>query len=232
MVDTYRGQIRIRAWPRKRGKPKSEAVRAQNAWFKGANKLAKVVEPLQQNLAIAMTKGTGLYPRDLLLRQMAGGTYTMLQPGGREIIPRRLFREKKMFQGVILEFTATQNLPGLVNTILVWPLPVIDTLSFWSAGNPTRITIPAGIEAVEFTGGWADVSGGPVTGMQTSFRKNGTEYTRAGTTGTGSPAMTIARGPTPVALGDFFEMAVRPNLAQVAAGDTRTFFTLNVLQAT
>ncbi len=231
MVDTFRGQLRVRAWPRKRGTPKSEAVRDQNAWFKGANQLAKRVEPTQQNLAIRMTKGTGLYPRDLLLRQMAGGIYDVIRSDGRAIQARKRFRETVMFQGVILELAAPQALPALTRTTFTWPLPVLDTLGFWNAGAPTRITIPAGVEIVAFTGGWADVSAGPGAGMATQIFKNGAFFAKAATTNTGSPAMVIARGATPVIAGDFFELNVLPNLAQLAAGDTRTFFTLNVLQA-
>lgn len=232
MVDTFRGQIRIRKWPRKRGRSKSEAVRDQNAWFKGANQLAKIVEPTQQNLAIVMTQGTGLYPRDLLLRQMAGGIYDIITPEGRNILPAKRFRETVMFQGLILENNTPQTIPISSTTILTWPLPVLDTLGFWNAGFPTRITIPDGIEIVEFTAGWRGITNVGASLSIPLLLRNGISINRQEVNSSGAPATNLVRGPLPVVAGDFFEFALFLNKANTTFGDLRTFFTMNVLQAT
>ena len=75
MVDTVRGVVRIRAWPKKRGPPKSENQKFWVDWFTQANLLAKYADPIQQVRAMEMTKGSGLYPRDVLLMAMRGSLY-------------------------------------------------------------------------------------------------------------------------------------------------------------
>lgn len=76
MVDTVRGVLRVRKWPRKRGTPKSALQRWWNDWFRQANLLAKYADPMSQARAIELTKGSGLYPRDVLLKAMRGTLYT------------------------------------------------------------------------------------------------------------------------------------------------------------
>ncbi len=75
MIDTFRGVVRIRKWPKKRGPPKSEAQRFWVDWFKQANHLAKYADPLTQIAAIELTRGTGWYPRDVILKAMRGRLY-------------------------------------------------------------------------------------------------------------------------------------------------------------
>ena len=75
MVDVVRGTIRVRKWPKKRGKPRSEAQRFWVDWFKQANLLAKYADAASQTRAIEATKGSGWYPRDVLLKAMRGRLY-------------------------------------------------------------------------------------------------------------------------------------------------------------
>lgn len=75
MIDTVRGVLRVRKWPKKRGPPKSAKQRFWVDWFIQANLLAKYADGMSQARAIAMTKGTGLYPRDVLLSAMRGRLY-------------------------------------------------------------------------------------------------------------------------------------------------------------
>lgn len=232
MVDTFRGQIRVRKWPRKRGEPKSQVTRDQNTWFKQANELARQVEPTQMNLAIAMTKGTGLYPRDLLLRQMAGGIYHIILADGTSPEHRRYFREAKMFQGAILELDADQALPAGVWTTIVWPLPILDTAGFWNAGQPTRLTIPAGIEVIALSAGWLSTTNIGAPDNAARFLRAGVEEARNQHKAAGFGAMTPSKGAIVVTPGDYFEFAIFTAAAATTEGDRRTFFNLDVLQAT
>ena len=75
MIDTVRGVLRVRKWPKKRGTPKSALQRWWIDWFTQANLLAKYADGLSQAGAIALTKGSGLYPRDVLLAAMRGRLY-------------------------------------------------------------------------------------------------------------------------------------------------------------
>ncbi len=231
VVDTYRGQIRVRSWPKKRGRPKSQAVRDQNEWFAGANRLAKHVDAAEQNLAIAMTLGTGLYPRDLLLRQMAGGMYEIINAEGRLIEPRRYFRETKVFQGAILELAAHQTLVTNVFTPISFPLPVLDTAGFWNVAAPTLLTIPAGINVVKIDGGWNGVLSTPNRRQIVGIFKNGAFFRLQDGFAVSTPAQTIGSAAIAVVAGDTFELQCRCAIFQQAFGPVRTFMSLTVLDA-
>lgn len=231
MVDTYRGQLRVRSWPRKRGPSKSQTVRDQNDWFKGANQLAKQAEPTQMAMAIEMTLGTGLYPRDILLRQMSGGMWELIREDGVKLETRRPFREEIMFQGVSQELDVDFVMtPGLHN-IIPWSLPLLDTASFWNVAAPTRLTIPAGIEVVSFTGGWTGKTNTGVARVIIVIWKNGVIMATFASQDNGTPAMTIDKGAFPVVAGDYFEMSAFCTGGQSALAGPGTFFTLNVEQA-
>ena len=82
MVDTVRGVLRVRKWPRKYGKPRSALQAWWIDWFKQANKLAQYADGMTQARAIAMTKGSGLYPRDVMLKAMRGRLYVWADETG------------------------------------------------------------------------------------------------------------------------------------------------------
>jgi hypothetical protein len=66
------------------------------------------------------------------------------------------------FRGALLNLTATKPVPSAVDTALPWDGVVYDSEGFWSSGNPTRITIPAGISKARFKGNilWGFGGGG------------------------------------------------------------------------
>lgn len=75
MVDTVRGVLRVRSWPKKPGPPKSAKQRFWIDWFTQANRLAKYVDAASAIRAIDLTAKSGLYPRDVLLAAMRGRLY-------------------------------------------------------------------------------------------------------------------------------------------------------------
>jgi len=75
MIDTVRGVLRVRKWPKKRGTPKSPLQLWWIDWFRQANLLAKYVDAHSARRAIEITKGMGMYPRDVLLSAMRGRLY-------------------------------------------------------------------------------------------------------------------------------------------------------------
>jgi len=82
MVDTFRGTIRVRKWPKKRGPPKSDAQKFWVDWFKQANFLAKYASDMDVKEAMEITAGTGLYPRDVILQAMRGRLYWWVDENG------------------------------------------------------------------------------------------------------------------------------------------------------
>ncbi len=75
MIDSFRGVLRVRKWPKKRGTPRSALQRWWVDWFVQANLLAKYADPMSQARAIEMSKDSGMYPRDVLLKAMRGRLY-------------------------------------------------------------------------------------------------------------------------------------------------------------
>lgn len=82
MIDVVRGVLRVRKWPARRGKPRSAAQRFWVDWFKQANLLAKYADGYSMARAIELTRKTGLYPRDILLKAMRGRLYTWVDETG------------------------------------------------------------------------------------------------------------------------------------------------------
>jgi len=82
MIDTVRGVLRVRKWPKKRGPPRSAAQRFWVDWFTQANRLAHYVDGMAQVRAIEMTKLSGMYPRDVLLKAMRGRLYSLVDQNG------------------------------------------------------------------------------------------------------------------------------------------------------
>lgn len=188
------------------------------------------VEPTQTALAIAMTKGTGLYPRDLLMRQMSGGIYDIFDENGRNYQVRQRFTETVVFQGVILELTASLSLPSGVGVFPDWPLPVLDTAGFWDLLNPKFITIPAGINVVEL------FAGATTTGTTALFEAAifaAVLPLPAESTGQGFNvnAKNAITGPITVNPGDQFRVRFTSSNANATRTDRRAFFALNVLDA-
>ncbi len=82
MIDTVRGVLRVRRWPKKTGTPKSETQLWWIDWFRQANLLAKYADGMSQVRAKQMTKGSGMYPRDVLLKAMRGRLYFWIDQDG------------------------------------------------------------------------------------------------------------------------------------------------------
>jgi len=87
MVDTVRGVLRVRKWPRKRGKPTHATTIFWNEWFTEANLLTKYVDAATMRRAIQMTTGTPQYPRDVILAAMRGRLYSWADENGWKWFP-------------------------------------------------------------------------------------------------------------------------------------------------
>ena len=230
MVDTVRGRVRVRAWPKKRGRPKSPAVRDQNRWFREACRHIPYIDASQMVLAIGAAKGTGLYPRDIIMNAMAGGFLEFEMPDGRILKYRKPFLEEVMFQGCTLQKDATQTLIAGNFVTLTWPLPLFDTAGFWNVAAPTRIPIPTNVSIISLIGGFRSdniITNGTVA---IQILKNGVEMIRDHFTYSTWPNCGVFSGPRDVVEGDYFEMTVYAVNTQRTGATTDTYFSLEVLQ--
>ncbi|WP_439596449.1 hypothetical protein [Falsiroseomonas sp.] len=51
-------------------------------------------------------------------------------------------------RGALLSLAADAVIPNAVETAVPWPAPIYDDVGLWSAAQPTRITIPAGVSRI------------------------------------------------------------------------------------
>lgn len=156
MVDTVRGVIRVRKWPRKRGRPTSARQLWWIDWFKQANKLAKYVDAATARRAIQLTLGSGQYPRDIILSAMRGRLYNWVDQNGKK------WRSMAAIQDISnsLDILAQDIGSILVRAVDRWRAP--------DPGNVGEVLTnqgpdaPPSWETVTTGGGQANVPGSPV----------------------------------------------------------------------
>jgi len=229
IYDTWRGQQRVRSWPRKRGPSGTPQQIQQRQWFKAANALAKKVAPSQMATAIEATRNTGLYPRDIIVRAMGAGLIDIIEPGNHLVQYRQDRIDPVAFQGAILELAAPIAIPINTVIILTWPLPVIDTASFWDVSAPTRLVVPFGVTVCEVSiRSFQAFSGNGQ--MIVLMYKNGASLGRSGFNANAHHGESWSSGPLSVAEGDYFEFGLYMTYSggSAAAGGL-TAFCINVL---
>ena len=230
IVDTYRGQVRIRSWPRKQSAETKRKNGNQIRWFKAAREMAKWAEPSQINLAKDVVKGTGLYPGDLQMMAAAGNlipvifndpvNYTKWQP---RIDP-------VSFQGIRAPLEANQTLVVNLRIVAVWGLPDFQTTEFWTPGDPTHYVIPQGVTKVAvMTSTKLTTNSAPFAFTEIDFNDGlAINLTQVGNT-TGGRAL-CATGPITVTGGNTFSVNVFSSIAGILDKNSVTWFTLEVLE--
>ena len=117
---------------------------------------------------------------------------------------------------------------------------VYDTDAFWDAGNPSRLTIPAGVTKVRLQGSLSLKPSATTGGVFISFEKNdagsavgsGVFTVRQGTSGYTNNDFAANTAVIPVTSGDYFELRVNStssNWDDIQAGN-RTWFAIEVVE--
>lgn len=232
VVDTFRGQYRIRKWPKKRGTPTDPIQLQRIERFANANRLAKFIAGPWWVKAHKLTRGTGLYPRDLLVRSMTAGFADIVTHDGHLITQKQWLLEEAVFQGARIEKNAGQGYTASAAAVVTWQVPVIQTWPLWSAGSPNRLTIGTNINIVRLQAALrlSTVVAGYV---QVSIRKNGsTLIASSNATSGAAPAQQCNTGPIYVANGDYFEVLVQGANNNTVEAIDRTFFACEILNTT
>lgn len=141
------------------------------------------------------------------------------------------------FRGARVRRSAAQSLANNSVAVISWQVEDQDTDAFWSAGAPTRFTIPTGVTRVAVWGqiGFASNSTG---GRLVRVTKNGSPFNGSGEAVVTAAAISM-RVPVycevEVTAGDYFELSAFQNsggsldVAEAAALD-RTFFAIKVVE--
>jgi hypothetical protein len=115
-----------------------------------------------------------------------------------------------------------------------WQSAVYDSGALWDAGQPTRLTVPAGVTKVRLTGNieWQTsptsqlveirINGGAVIG--------GGSFIARGDSGYSNQMRNIASAVLPVVAGDWFELTVFVSASGELRGMERTWFALEVVE--
>lgn len=154
-------------------------------------------------------------------------------------IPTTLFTQFRGARARMTSDDTTQNIT--TETAVTFDAVDFDVGSFWSAGAPTKLTIPAGVTYVELTG-QAVISLSTsdticIVSIQHFNSSNvlqhvfGNRFVEHGSTGWTLQAST---GPIDVATGDYFVLTVREetdnSVTIGGTGTTETFLALKVLE--
>ncbi|MBI1386716.1 MAG: DUF2793 domain-containing protein [Rhizobiales bacterium] len=117
------------------------------------------------------------------------------------------------YRGALVQLSASESIPNNTFTVVPWDAEAYDTDAIWSAGNPSRLTVPSGVTKIQILGhcAWNSNATG---GRAARLSKNGnsmTEYSAfandsANASGVhGAPVL----GPIiEVTGGDYFEIEV------------------------
>lgn len=217
------------AWPKKRGPPTHPTTKQQNNWLAWTAKAMAYVAPSQMEAAREATDNKLKYARDLLTQAAAGNLYDIEDENGNLLSRHRREVHKQVLTGIRLQRTANLTLSAGVLTTVSWPTPLIDTAGFYDAANPSRITIPEGIQYVNLkTSGVLDIS---TTTRWALFvtDKNGNAWAGQDTNVDGTRSSSCDTGVIEVAEGDWFEAKHLALATRTLLADARTFFCLHVL---
>lgn len=228
LVDIVRGQIRVRKWPRARGPKATPKQRIARRWFSETTQLYKRVDPYLQKTFIEASKGTGLYPRDIFTRLVGRGVLSLVDEHGRVWQPRQKLREDIMFTGAILKLESTFHIPAGGFHSVDWPLPIRDDGGFWNAGDPQRLTIPAGITLARLDAGVGAAAATFQAFQARIIDQDGNPRAYASILPSGARTLTLTTGVIWVIEGDWFELEVFGASAADLIADGRCFLSLSV----
>lgn len=232
LIDDFRGQRRVRAWPRKRGRPKSELVREQNDWFKAVTQIVKLAAPDQTVAAMDATKGQGVYPRDLLMHTISEGIMDITELDGTFVQHRRPRVDGVAFQGARIERAAAFSLVAGVNTVVTWDDPVIDTAAMWNIASPTILTVPVGVTVINFSAGfWTSSTQNGETRL-TLGEVGGTSYILATRDAPFRQGHTEQTGPLDVVAGQTYQVLLLHDTGCSLSVGGPTFFAAEILGTT
>jgi hypothetical protein len=137
------------------------------------------------------------------------------------------------FRGAMVKLTAAEAVTSSVDTAIPWDATVYDTDAFWSAGSPTRLTVPTGVTRVRLKGNidWTFGGGGYRhiwTHMNGALFFGGAKESDEGDAGIQSIGSAVVQ----VTPGDYFELIVRQTSGSTknVAADELTWFAIEVVE--
>ena len=231
IVDTYRGKVRVRSWKSKLSRPLHPHTQYMNAWFSDACRKIKYADAQAVDFAIKAAKGTGLYPRDILMRATGAGLVDLYEPDGTPIQYKKQGLFPVSFQGIRLQRTSNFAVAASTPTDIPWPVPVIDTAGMWNSITPTRIIIPNGVNVVRLTGSIRATVSTAILANLYIVQTGGSTIVEQNINVCQWCGVALDSGPIPVVAGDSFRLGVVVSSARSIGFTKATNFCCEILDA-
>jgi hypothetical protein len=186
-------------------------------------------------LTVARGTGSVVVPAGAALTVYTDGTVNGIRPiggvGGGD--PGGVFgRVMLPFHGALAVKTATQAIAATTDTLISYDATAYDTRGFWSAGAPTRLTVPAGITRVIVSAS-TRITGG-AGNYQTRFIRNGAEVNgitcQSMASGFTSGHINMSSAVLSVSAGDWFEILAFSSVARTIDSGARTWMAIAVVE--
>lgn len=232
VTTTWRGKFVVRSWPKPAGKATAPPLIESQRVFSECQRLIKRVTGDAMDDAIKQAKGTGLYPRDVLMSAMTVGLYDIADPAGWLITNAVYYLRPRMFQGAIIERNTNQAIAVTTETAISWNNPILQTVPILFAGTPTRLVVPTGVSVVNVTARIRSTA--VVNGIHQMLIRNQAGILMASTQETSNArvSLTCQTGPTVVSPGDWFDVRVFLGSAGTIEGQPGTGCTMELLDVT
>ena len=232
VVCSVRGQYYVRKWPKKRGTPTDPVQLSRIKRFGDANRLAKFVRGGWWIQAMEQAKGSGLYPRDVLVQAMLVGQADVAETNGDYISYKEFFLEEAVFQGCTAQRTAGQAIGAGAETAIIWQQPIIQTVPILNPATPTRLVVPTNVNIVNITASVRSTAA--VASPHFLIIRDQAAQIKAAisTAYTGAVNLTCQTGPIYVTPGNWFDMRVFFGGAGTVQAVPQTTFGMEILNTT
>lgn len=144
----------------------------------------------------------------------------------------------KPFRGALAKFNTDRNVASWPIFPLTWEGVDYDTDSLWSAGNPSRFTIPTGVTKIRLSATIDMTNTGTEVPLAVHFGKNGsTDFRGSAMNITDSdlanPVVSTTSPVISVVAGDYFEVRVNSTSTGTRTlNASRCFFAIEIVEAT
>lgn len=147
MLDSWRGIMRVRKWPKPRGGPRTDKELYWQEWFREANLCAKYAPPEDQIAARQATAKTVWKPRDLLIKAMRGRMWSFITPEGRKIHSMAMYEDTSDSLDVIAQYPGSFLVRGSEYWEYLTPGPSGSVLTSQGEGQIPRWAVGGGNQA-------------------------------------------------------------------------------------
>ena len=134
------------------------------------------------------------------------------------------------FHGALVKRTSDLSVTGSSFVAIPWQSADYDTDGFWSAGSPTRLTIPAGVTKARAIFGWRTLTTGTINFVTYVWLSGGSVCQTGGASGFTDARCVIVSPVIEVVENDYFEALVFFSAGRTIQAAAHSFFGIEVVE--